>query len=257
MKPDENHVREAVERYLSTEYLGLPVAVLEGADPPDYVATVGDRAFNLEVTGIVANLSVGGRVHTEEGVLAGLTKTAESLRAQLEAAPGTSGCYVVHLEPVPHLKREISRLTAACLAYMRETVHRERAPAFRLPFGWEIMKYSDARRSVLYMLGAGDAVWEGQIQEELDLRVAEAVARKQLRAAALGGSWVLALLDRYHVADPGHWLAAIRRAPAHSFSAILLVGPQGRCTSLEGTIAMAELPRAPSLRRATPCRLPE
>lgn len=236
MRPDEEHCRGALERFLCGRFPGTKVTLSCGEDPPDYVAQVGPTSFNIEVTGLVAQVEVGGRTQEEVGVLAALTKVAESLCANLESQPWFSGAYAVHLEPVPDLKYELPKLQALCLSYVRETAHLESAPALLLPFRWSIKKHSNGRRVAGYTLSVAEATWGSEIREELMGLIRDTVARKDALTNDLPGRWLLAILDRYHVADHGQWVDAAASLSRHHFEAIFRIHPHGDCWMIAGDL---------------------
>jgi hypothetical protein len=241
MKPDEEHCRDALERYFRSLYPEGPVELTPGSNPPDYLAEIGDKEFNVEVTGIVAKVAVGGVVHEEVGLFASLTQAAKSLCAALEAQPWFSGVYAVHLEPVPNLKREISDLTDRCLAYAHETAPLASAPRLRLPFHWSIAKLSNTQPLAEYSLSASEPSWEGDIQNEIITLLRDAVARKHARTQDLPGSWILLLLDRYHAADHAQWLSAAASLDSHRFCSLFRVHPHGDCWPIAGSINIGAL----------------
>ncbi len=252
MKPDEEHCRGALERFLCARFPNATVVLSRGEDPPDYVAQVGASTFNIEVTSLVAKVEVGGRTYNEVGLFAALTKAAEALCTTLESEPWFSGAYAVHLEPVPALKNELPGLTARCLSYARETAHLESAPALSLPFQWSIRKYSNSSCIAGYTLSAAEPSWEGEIREELVFLIRDIVTRKNTLTCDLPGRWLLAVLDRYHVADHSQWVNAAASLSGHHFDAILRVHPHGDCWAISGDLTACDLTPHPSLQRKPP-----
>lgn len=207
-----------------------------GANPPDYVVAIGDREFNVEVMGIVAKRELGGVVYEEIGLFASLTRVAESLCATLEAQPWFSGVYLVHLEPVPNLQRELFGLTECCVRYARETASLECAARLQLQFHWSIEKQSNSKQLAGYSLSASEPSWGNDIQNEVTALLSEAVRRKDVKTHDRPGLWILLLLDRYHIADHSQWLLGTASLDSHRFSCIFRVHPEGACWPIAGSI---------------------
>lgn len=212
------------------------VAISCGGEPPDYVAQVGTSDFNIEITSLVAKVRVGGRSQEEVGVFVALTKAAEEICSDLESQRWFSGAYAVHLEPVPALKSELPKLKALCLSYALATAHLESAPALALPFHWSIEKRTNLCRIAGYTLSVAEAAWGGEIREVLTGLIRDTVARKYALTEGLPGRWLLAILDRYHVADHGQWADAAASLSGHHFEAIFRIHPQGDCWIIAGDL---------------------
>lgn len=181
-----------------------------GPDPPDWMLTLAEGTYAVEVTRIVESIAVGSASTTEPALIAFLDGFVKSVEAEARRSGLLRGCYLLHVCPVPDFSSMRAQLRAAILSYLSSTgsaVVSDR----RVLWGvdpeqrWTIEKTDDGSPQLSWSMSLTRPKTQGVVLRDLERMLRTVIQVKSRKLAAIECPKVLLLVDKYHFGDPRDW----------------------------------------------------
>ena len=234
---DEEFARHCFARFLQGRGYGGGGTWRLGEDPPDFRLRVDKEDFLVEVTTVVDRVQCGDAVTSDPLVEAVQLEFAEEVRRLAAARSCQSGLYVLDLDGLPVNKGEKQRALSRALDFMgrtgpaargaREQILRDQSAV------WVIEKWPSEDLAIETVLSSSPhGKWGGEIREELPRFLRMTLEQKIRKLCHLGGSRILLLIDRYHLAGSRDWRAALPRDLVGPFHTVARVHGAHECEVL-------------------------
>lgn len=221
---DEAFAKEAFTRLLQRLGVAEPPVWEAGAEPPDFFLTLGNARYGVEVTRVVAQVELGGKVQSKHRVGAPLDRFAKELQETARQRGILHGAYVISIEPIPDFKEVAPKARDAFLDYVLRTRDMTTAPEEfvleRPDSHWSIQKYHDEKTYLLAVRDEGSGGLMSEILQDFPGLLETAIEGKAHKLAAVDLPWILLLVDDYHYAGRDLWRASVHTPSRPKFHTI-------------------------------------
>ena len=234
---DEEFAKDSFHRFLDRLDLKDEPVWEDGSDPPDFFLSIGAERFDVEVTRVVAPVSLDGNVFPKWTVTRALRSFAEQVQREARDAGILQGAYVLFLEPVTNFEDAVGPARATILGYLAETQGvpkaEERTILRQVGKRWSVKKLHPTRKYLAPVIAEGGGGWEGEIRAEFAPLLERTIERKV--ASGVGSPRILLLVDDYHYAPAGLWQHALAQRHKRQFHTVARTFLDWECQILSST----------------------
>jgi hypothetical protein len=233
---DEEFARESFSRALTRFGISEPVSWEEGTEPPDFFLNLGAERYAVEVTRIVGQIELGGRMESKRKSGAILQRFADELQEAAREQGILRGAYVLWLEPIPDFKEVAPKARTSFLEYVARTKDISSAPEDiilkRRGLHWSITKFHDRKDYLLATRSEGKGGLLSEVVKDFPGLVTTAVKAKTTKLATINIPHILLLIDDYHYASADLWRHGVLAPFCQTFHTIARVFQDYECQIL-------------------------
>jgi hypothetical protein len=225
-RKDEEFCRVAFSQHLQRQSFNKMAwrEVPRSEEPPDYVLSIADRKFAVEITTLMEIEEIGGFRYPSEALDISLRRLCERLERDAKKTKILSGLYILGLEPIANLKIREPEIRQRVFDYMRRTKALNIGPCETLARDGinriDIQKWGNHKSCLAPVTSRGEGTWEDEIRSAARQMLYEALEQKRWKLRKIQLPKILLLLDRYHCADSESWTDAARGINFDEFHAV-------------------------------------
>ena len=207
-------------------------------EPPDFLLTIQEKLYSVEVTSIMEMIEMGGITLSSLAVSIFIKDFVESIEKIALVKGVLKGMYAVTISPFKDFSKQESELRNKLIGYIDSTKTSQHAHE-------EIIFDDGVSFCSIQKLGDEDDLvaevvdypgkWEGESIVDLKHLLSEVITTKKRKLSKISGDKILLIIDSFNYLEEEHWKNIVDSIEEKSdFCIIFRVSPSTRSSVIYG-----------------------